>query len=339
MRLVKNLGFALAACLLAGASPLGAQPFRIIVTSTEVPLVPNSVLHLAEREGYFAREGVEVELIAVEQTPMAVTALRTGAGEMANIGLETLLGLHAGGDHSLKAVGSTDKSIPYIIAARKGLSLADLSQGARFGVGRPNSLDHTMSLLVLRDHGVQTSAVTWVPLGQPQVRAQALVQGRVDASTLSIGMFLSIPDRDDLQILIDGADFYEAAPILTKVNAVPASVLASRGAEVEAVLTALTRAARDFAADPARWPEAMARARPDIAPQDLEVLAGHYADAWTVNGGLQAEEAEYARTWLYQTDRFQGEPLVDIRLWADFSPADAMLQKLGLAERGDPVSR
>jgi len=321
------------------ASPLMAEPFRILVTSKEVPLVPNSVLHLAAQEGYFERAGVEVELIAVEQTPMAITALRTGGGEMANVSLETLLGLHAGGDHSLKAVGSTDKAIPYVIVARKGVTMAHLSEGARFGVGRPNSLDHTMSLLVLRDQGVRTEGVSFVPLGQPSVRAAALLHGRVDASTLSIGIYQSIPERDDLQILVDVPQFYAAAPILTKVNAVPASVLKNRPDEVQAVLTALTLAARDFAADPAAWTEAMAQARPDVARADLAALSAIYFGAWTVNGGLQSEEAAYAQTWLYQTDRFQGEPVADLRAWADFTPSDRMLEAIGLSDKGDPVSR
>ena len=45
-----------ATCLGLAATPTAlSDPFRIIVTSTEVPLVPNSVLYLAESEGYFDR--------------------------------------------------------------------------------------------------------------------------------------------------------------------------------------------------------------------------------------------------------------------------------------------
>lgn len=321
------------------ALPVQAAPFRILVTSKEVPLVPNSVLHLAQSEGYFARQGVEVELIAVEQTPMAVTALRTGAGEMANISLETLLGLHAGQDHRLRAVGSTDKAIPYVIAARKGLSFEDLSQGARFGVGRPNSLDHTLSSLVLRQKGVREAGVTWLPLGQPQVRGAALTQGRVDATTLSLGVFLSLPDREDLNILVDVAEFYEAGPVLTKVNAVPVTVLNERRDELVRVLTALTLAARDYAKTPDLWVEAMKRARPDVDPAVLAQLTPRYAGSFTVNGGLQAEEARFAETWLWQSNRFQNEAVADLSYWADFTALDAMLEEIGRSEAGDPVSR
>jgi len=53
-----------------------ADPFRIIVPEPETPLVPNSVIDLADRLGYYKREGVEVELIRVKATPAAVAALR-----------------------------------------------------------------------------------------------------------------------------------------------------------------------------------------------------------------------------------------------------------------------
>lgn len=328
---------ALAISLVAGAG-VAAEPFRIIVTSTEVPLVPNSVLYLAQTEGYFERAGVEVELIAVEQTPMAVTALRTGAGEMANISLDALLGLHVGEDRTLKAVGSSDKAIPYIIAGGAGITLESLS-GGTFGVGRPNSLDHTMSTLVLQRQGVPVDSLEIIPLGQPDVRAQALVQGRVDATTMSIGVFMSIPQRDDLSILVDVEDYFAAAPIVTKVNVVSQKVLTERADDLDAVLEALTLAARDFANTPATWVDAMHRARPDVDIATLEALAPIYARSWTVNGGLQLVEANYSQVWLYQTDRFAGAFEVSIRDWADFAPMDRVLGRIGTSELGDPVSR
>ena len=64
------------AVLAALASPTLAAPFRLIVTDLEPPLVPNSVMDLAVSLGYFERENVDVELVRVQQTPLAVTALQ-----------------------------------------------------------------------------------------------------------------------------------------------------------------------------------------------------------------------------------------------------------------------
>ena len=95
-----RLAAGLLAGLLIALSPIGsakAAPFRLIVTELEPPLLPNSVMELALNEGYFTREGVEVELVRVQQTPSAIAAIAAGEGEMANIGLDALLQLHARG--------------------------------------------------------------------------------------------------------------------------------------------------------------------------------------------------------------------------------------------------
>lgn len=319
-------------------APADAEPFRIIVTSREVPLVPNSVLYLAQTEGYFERAGVDVELVPAAQTPMAVTALLTGGGEMANISTNALLGLYVRGDTSLVAVGSTDKAIPYIIAAREGVSFDSLSNGT-FGIGRENSLDYTLSRMVLSGRGTNVESMTYVPLGDPAVRAQALQQGRVDATAMSIGVFLAMPERTGLGILVDAQAFYSAAPIITKVNVVSKDVLASRGAEVRAVLEAVTLAARDYASQSQLWVEAMSRARPDVAAETLVQLSKLYEGSWTVNGGLQMHETNYTSTWYQESGSLGGDVISPIRFWTRFGPLDAVLEQIGVSALGDAVDR
>lgn len=328
----------LAASLALTIAPAQSEPFRIIVTSNEVPLVPNSVLYLAQSEGYFERAGVDVELVPAAQTPMAVTALLTGSGEMANISTESLLGLHIRGETRLLAVGSTDKAIPYIIAARDGVTFASLSAGT-FGVGRENSLDYTLSRMVLASRGTRIEEVTYMPLGDPGVRAQALQQGRVDATTMSIGVFLSMPQRDGLNILVDVDAFYRATPIVSKVNVVSRDVLANRQHDLQAVLEALTLAARDFAAEPQLWVQAMGRVRPDVDSATLRELAQLYGGRWSVNGGLQAGEASYTSTWYQDSGSLGGATTTPVHFWMRFEPMDAVLKKIGVSDLGDSVTR
>lgn len=320
------------------ALPAQADPFRIIVTDTEVPLVPNSVLNLAASGGYFQREGVAVELVHVKQTPMAVAALRAGAGEMANISVEALLALHREGAQDVVAVHSSDKALPYVIAARQGVTLPDMA-GSRFGIGQPGSLDQVLSAAVLAARGVSLKALQHVPLGQPAARGQALLAGRVDATTLSIGAYLSLPDRDGLHLLVDVADYFAAAPVASKLDVVRRDTLRDRPQDLDRVLAALTLASRDFAADPARWVQAMREARPDVAVEVLDQLARDYARNWTVNGGVQRQELLFAQTWYGRGQDSNARYLVDPAKWFDLAPMDRVLARLGVSALGDAVSR
>lgn len=328
---------AIAAILLA--LPAMADPFRLIVTDLETPLVPNSVMDLALQGGYFERAGVEVELVRVQQTPLAVAALQAGEGEMANIAVDALIQLVARDGGDFRAVVSPNKSLPFLIAAQGRIATpADLA-GKSFGVGRIGSLDHSLSMKVLAAAGVDVAGLEIVTLGQPAVRAQALLAGQVDATTMSIGTLLSLPDSDSLNVVIDADAYYASSPVVTKVNVVSAETLANRGAEVEAVIEALVLASRHFAADPANWVDMMATARPDIERADLEELAMAYAKSWSVNGGLQADELQFTSDWLYGGEDFKGLPAVPLADWAAFGPLDAVLARVGAAEGMDALSR
>jgi NitT/TauT family transport system substrate-binding protein len=308
-----------------------AAPFQLIVTDLEPPLVPNSVMDLAVGLGYFEREGVEVELVRVQQTPSALAALQSGDGDMANISVDAVLQLVARNQVRLKAVASPNKSLPFLIAAADAVATPGDLSGRSFAIGRIGSLDQTLSSAVLRSMGVDPGSLEFVAIGQPNVRAQALAAGQVDATTMSIGVWMSLPDRAGLHVLVEPDAYYQAAPVLQKVNVVPDAVLAARRDDVAAVVRALTKAARDLAAEPGIWVDAMAAARPDVGREDLEALAAVFADSWSVNGGLNREELLATVAWNYQGEDFQGLREVPLDEWVDLSFVEQVLESEGVA--------
>lgn len=316
-----------------------AEPFRLIVTDLETPLVPNSVMDLALQNGYFEAEGVDVELVRVQQTPSAIAALQAGEGEMSNIGLDALLQLVARGNSELRAVISPNKSLPFLIAGKAEIADAASLGGHSFGVGRVGSLDHSLSLKVLESAGVDTDSLEIVSLGQPNIRAQALAAGQIDATTMSIGVWLSLPEKDDLKVLVDQDAYYEAAPVVNKVNVVTADVLENRRDELKGVIRALIKASRDFATDEGAWVEAMTKALPDQPRANLEELGTAFAQSWSINGGMSRKELEFSVNWLYQGEDFVGLDPVALEDWTDLSPLDEVLSELGVDDSFDPADR
>ncbi len=336
-----RLLFASAIAIAGFVASAAAQdtPFRLILTHLEPPLVPNSVMDLALEKGYFEREGVNVELVRVQQTPSALAALQAGEGEMANIGVDALLLIVAQGGSDLKAVTSPNKSLPFLIAAKEEIATpADLA-GRSFGVGRPGSLDHSLSMKVLDTAGLDTETLEVVSIGQPNVRAQALSAGQVDATTMSIGVWMSMPDTTGLHVLVDQIDYYEAAPVVNKVNVVPAGVLESRRDEVAAVIRALIKISRDYAQNPAEWAAAMAPLTPTSTEAELTELAATFDGSWSVNGGMSRTELQYTQDWLYETEDFASVAAVPLDDWVDFSVVDEVLAEIGVDESGDQPAR
>ena len=327
------------ALLAALASPTLAAPFRLIVTDLEPPLVPNSVMDLAVSLGYFERENVDVELVRVQQTPLAVTALQAGEGEMANIGVDSLLQLVASGQLDLRAVTSPSKSLAFMIVAQD--SVADVASlaGHSFGIGRVGSVDQGLSRQVLASMDIDLDSLELVALGQPAARAQALAARQIDATTMSLGTWVTLPDKTGMHVLVDQDQYFYAAPVVSKVNVVTPEVLEARRPEVVAVVTALTKLARDIVQDPTIWVDAMAQARPDLNRADLESLAEAYSQSWSVNGGLSANELAFTADWNFESPDFADLKPLTMEQWVDFSVTDEMLANIGTAPDLDPADR
>ena len=316
-----------------------AEPFRIITTETEIPLVPNSVIDLAGRLGFYKQAGVDVELVRVQQTPSAIAALHSGQGQMANIGLDAALQLLARGQMKLKGVVSPDKALPFLIAARKEYTTPRQLEGKVFGVARVGSVDYTLSRMVLAKYGVNPDRLQYLAVGQPAVRAASLAGGRIDATSISIGVWSGMADKSGLTLMVNQPDFYKAAPFVTKLNVVTDEVAQTRARDVQGVVRGIMMASRAFAADPNVWIDAMAKARPDWKRADLAALADAYRLNWAVNGGLNLAEVGFTTDMLYRDPEWSDLKRIEPKGWIDTHFVDAVLADAGTTPAIDPVGR
>jgi NitT/TauT family transport system substrate-binding protein len=320
---------AVAAVLLPAAAAV-ADPFRIIVPEPETPLVPNSVIDLAEQMGYYKKAGVDVEIVRVKATPAAIAALSSGQGEMANVSLDVAIQLVARDQLKLRGVISPDKALPYMIIAKKGLTNPKDLEGKVFGVGQVGSADYVQTRNVLANLGVDIDKIKYLAIGQPSVRAQSLIAGQIDATTVALGTYLTMPNREAVDVMLDSAAYFKAAPFITKLSVVTAETAAKKPKEIEAVVKATIAASRDFAARPELWVEGMVKARPDVPREQLEALAKAYAGHWSVDGGLDMHELIATTDALNKSPDFKDLPRrVEPKDWIDRSFIDAALGALG----------
>jgi NitT/TauT family transport system substrate-binding protein len=316
-----------------------ATPFRMIVTETEIPLVPNSVAWLAQSMGYFDRAGVSVELIKVQQTPSAIAALRSGQGDMANVSTDVALQLVGREQMNLRGVVSPDKALPFVILTKKGIAKPKDLEGKTFGVARVGSVDYETSRLVLAKLGVDVDKLQYLAIGQPPVRAQSLLAGQCDATTVSIGIVASIADKSAVNVLVNQADYFRAAPLVSKLNVVTDEIAKSRPKDIAAVVRGLILASRDFAKSPSLWVNAMAKLRPDVKRSDLETLGAAYRSSWSVNGGLNLDAMKYTTAALYRSPEFKDVKRVEPADWIDLSFIDGVLKAVGVARDIDSPAR
>jgi NitT/TauT family transport system substrate-binding protein len=331
----------IAACLaaLTMGSPARAEnadKLRLIVTHTAPPLVPNSVMDLADTLGFYRREGLAVEFVRVQNTPLAIVALKTKYGELANISLSGALQLTAQRVIKIKAILSPDKAIPFLMASRRDVPSLKALEGLTVGIGGVGSLDYSMTRLVLAAHGVDTEKVKMVAMGEPHIRALALGAERIDAATMSIGVWNRFRNRTELKVLLSAADYFRAAPVLNKVIVVDEATLVAKRSVIERFVAAIIKASRAFAADPNMWVEAMATARPDVPRDQLDELARSFSRSWSVNGGLDPAQVAYSIEQLYREQDFRNLRRVGVDELLDTRPIISVLERIGVLPGLDP---
>jgi NitT/TauT family transport system substrate-binding protein len=324
----------LAACIgLAFGSCAQAEithRLRLVVTHVAPPLVPNSVMDLADTLGFYRREGLAVDFVRVQNTPLAIVGLKTRNADLANISLSGALQLAAQRVMRIKAILSPDKAIPYLIASHQDVASVKALEGLTLGIGGVGSLDYSMTRLVLAAHGADPDKVKVVALGEPQVRALALGARRIDATTMSVGVWNRFRNRPALKVLLSAEDYFNAAPVLNKVIVAEQDWLATRRPAVERFVAAIIKASRTFAADPGAWVEAMHLARPEVPRDELRELAHSFARSWSVNGGLDPAQVAYSIEQLYRDPEFRESRRVTADEILDDGPLRAVLSRSGV---------
>lgn len=336
------LGAVALTTMLAIAEAQSASPrlrLRLAVAVSPMPELPNSVMWLAKDLGYYEREGLDVDVVEVQATPSIIVAMRTGEVDVGNLGPEDVVQLTATKQFEMRAIHSPGARNFFMIASRDTIaSVADL-KGKTFGISRPGGFDHSLSLEVLEVKGITASELTLVAIGAPNVRSQALVGGRIDATTMSLATWLQIAGQARVKVLIDPDDYYATAPVISKVNAVTLRTLREKPEQLRRFTAAIVKTARAFADNKQLWIDAVSRRRPESDRRNLNNLWDRFRTSWSVNGQMNLFEYEKTAGYFYRTDEFKQVPKIQAREWADTQFVDAVLRDIGIYLRLDDPGR
>jgi NitT/TauT family transport system substrate-binding protein len=341
LALLVALTLILSANGLRAAEPKRKEPLkmRIGVGSSPVPPLPNSVIWLAKDLGFYQREGLEVELIEFQGTPLALAAMISGDIDVGNVSTSEVIRMTAMKTQSMRAIHSPDARLYFLIAARDEVKNVQALSGKTFAVSRLGSVDHSQSVLTLKAMGVNPATMTMVAMGVPSTRAQALVAGRVDATTMSVGTWATIQREAGVKILVDHNTFFENATVVEKVNAATAKTIDEKPEQLRRFTTAIIKAARYFAENQEPWVNAITKRRAKLDRGDATTLWSSFKSSWAVNGLMNLETYRKTADFYYQTAAFEKVPRIEVADWTDTRFLDDVLKENGVYPKIDPPGR
>jgi ABC-type nitrate/sulfonate/bicarbonate transport system substrate-binding protein len=161
------------------AAAMAQTPFKIGISAPVVTILP---VWMGEAGGFYAKEGLKVEVINMEGGTRGLQVLLSGEIQAMHVGLApAVLANKQGAD--LRLITSTVNTIPITMFGKAGVTLNDL-KGKNFGISTFGSETDIAISILLKQHGLTRQDVTITQIGGSSQRFAALVAGRIDVAPL-----------------------------------------------------------------------------------------------------------------------------------------------------------
>ncbi|RSM67103.1 sulfonate ABC transporter substrate-binding protein [Amycolatopsis sp. WAC 01376] len=152
-----------------------------------LPVVDLAPLRLAQEAGYFKAEGLEVEAVDAPSGQQAMTKMIGGEVDIAFSTYMPFFVAKSKGAADIRlvadSVSASPKSNAVVTVPNSTVKTINDLAGKKIAITDKNTASHLLTVSVMKDHGVDTSKVQWVPMQLPNIAA-ALGSGQVDAGYL-----------------------------------------------------------------------------------------------------------------------------------------------------------
>lgn len=158
------------------------QPEKLRVAYTVIAPTQLSVW-TAKEMGFYAKHGLDVELVLLVGAPLAVTALVSGETPIVHTGASAVITSNLAGSGTVLVAGSVNR-FPYVLFVTDQVKRVEDLKGKKFGVSRIGSADNAAAITVLDKLGVKESEVTYVQAGSIPARLAAMQTNALQATLL-----------------------------------------------------------------------------------------------------------------------------------------------------------
>ncbi len=223
--------------ILAGHETRGAADLSKVVIAHASMNARTTFLWIAHEQGFFAKNGIQAQMILMSRGPILIAALGAGDVDIGFAGGTAALGAAAAGV-DVKIVATFISRFMNNLVVRPGISSANDLCGKRYGV---SSLGGTLwmgAMLWLEHLGLDTcrDRIRFLVIGDQTLLSQALEQGIIDVTALDTAFSRKLKEKG-FSIL---GDFSRARlPIVSSGIVVKMSYIQEHRAILDNVLKAL----------------------------------------------------------------------------------------------------
>ena len=137
----------------------------------------------AKEMSYYAKHGLDVELVLLVGAPLAVAALLSGETPIVHAGASGVITSNLSGSGAVLIAGAINR-FPYVLYVTDQITRVEDLKGKKFGVSRIGGADNAAAVTVLDKLGVKENEVTYVQAGSIPTRLAAMQTNTLQATLL-----------------------------------------------------------------------------------------------------------------------------------------------------------
>ena len=137
----------------------------------------------AKEMGFYAKHGLDVDLVLLVGAPLAVTALVSGETPIVHAGASAVVTSNLQGSGAVLVAGGANR-FPYVLFVTDEIKRVEDLRGKKFGVSRIGSADNAAAITVLNRFGIKETDVTYVQAGSIPSRLAAMQTNALQATLL-----------------------------------------------------------------------------------------------------------------------------------------------------------
>jgi NitT/TauT family transport system substrate-binding protein len=137
----------------------------------------------AKEMGFYAKHGLDADLVLLVGAPLAVTALVSGETPIVHAGASAVVTSNLQGSGAVLVAGGANR-FPYVLFVTEEIKRVEDLRGKKFGVSRIGSADNAAAITVLNRFGIKETDVTYVQAGSIPSRLAAMQTNALQATLL-----------------------------------------------------------------------------------------------------------------------------------------------------------
>ena len=137
----------------------------------------------AKELGFYAKHGLDVEMVLLVGAPLAVTAMLAGETPIIHTGASAVVTSNLTGSGAVLIAGSVNR-FPYVLFANDQIKRIEDLKGKKFGVSRIGSADNAAGQTVFARYGLKGDDVGYLTIGSVPARLAAMQSNIIQATLL-----------------------------------------------------------------------------------------------------------------------------------------------------------